>query len=180
MILIDILTPENNELELALMAKELGLKEVIFLYDSPVKKPMHLGPLPVKVHFGLFINNFSEINKSSGFEFIFAPCRREFVESKKVTHLIDAESEENSDSFHQRRSGLDEAMCKLAKENGKTIVFDTGQIQVNNLALGRMIQNARLCRKYKLNFLVATFASKPLEMRSLNDIKGFARMIKLI
>ena len=35
------------------------------------------------------------------------------------------------------------------------------------------MQNVRFCRKYKVNTVIASFASKPEEMRSAHDLISF-------
>lgn len=177
---MDVLVSGGNEEEMARQAEALGFKEVIFLHKE-LKKPSGLasyGKMAVKR--GVLVQSLNEVDKAKNhYEFVFAPSRREFFENKKVNFIIDSEENPEKDSFYQRKAGLDDVLCKFAKKNNKTIVFDV-KLLGNKLALGRMMQNARMCRKYKLNFLIATFASHPLEMRAKKDLDGFARMLRLI
>ena len=160
------------------MAEKLGYSEIILLYKRAVP-PIKFNS-KVKVKRAFFVDNLKDVERAArDFEMVFAPARREFFESKKVGFLVGAESVDGKDSFHQRRSGLDEVMCKLAVEKDKVLVFDISQFSFSGLTLGRMMQNARLCRKFKLKTLVASFTSNPLEMRAPKDLGGFARLIRL-
>jgi len=174
----DVVFPDGNEESFIRMAERLGYSEIIFLYKRIVPPAQFNSKLKIKRAF--LVDNLRDVECAErDFEMVFAPAIREFFEAKKVGFLVDAESVDGKDSFHQRRSGLDDAMCKLASEKDKTLVFDISQFSFSDLALGRMMQNARLCRKYKLKTLVASFASAPLEMRAPKDVEGFARLIRL-
>lgn len=174
----DVVFPDGNEELFLRMAERLGFSEMIFLYKKAV--PMKVFDSRVKVRRAFLVDNIKDVERAlRDFEMVFAPARREFFENKKVGFLIDAESVDFKDSFHQRRSGLDDAMCKLASEREKTLVFDISQFSFSDLALGRMMQNARLCRKYRLNSLVASFAKTPFEMRAPKDLEGLARVMGL-
>lgn len=178
---IAIVKPKNNEEELILMAENLGFKEILLLYEKEAAKYQNKSKSSIKIITGFLIKNVSEINKATkNNDLIFAPAQRSFFENKKIKYLINAEAMQEKDSVHQRRAGLDDVMCKLAKQNHQVVVFNTKyNIYCRQEVLGRMMQNARLCRKYKLKTLVATFASTPLEMRAPKDLDGFARLIRL-
>jgi len=170
---------KGNETELIAMAEKLGFRELILLHEH--KKPLGsvLSSAKMKIHQAALISTLNEISGINHEIMVFAPAQREFFESRRVEFVIDAEADSGKDLFFQRRAGLDEAMCKLAKEKTKTLVFDL-RLLCDNAALGRMMQNARLCRKYKLKTIVATFASSPFQMRAPKDLEGFSRMLKLV
>ena len=171
--------PKGNEKELLHRAEALGFTEIVFLYENPLKKPSLPKDQAVKCRYGLFITNINEASKAKPDEIVFAPSSREFFENNKVTHLILFEDSAQKDSFHQRKAELDEAVCKIAKEKTKTIIFNTQKAD-DVLWLGRMLQDAKLCRKYKLKTIVATFASTPLQMRAPKDLDAMKRMLKII
>jgi RNase P/RNase MRP subunit p30 len=77
------------------------------------------------------------------------------------------------DFIHQRASGLNHVLCKLVKENNITIGFSLNTIlnsDDKSVILGRMIQNIKICRKFKVKTAIASFAQNPLEMRSIHDL----------
>ena len=177
---IDVVVPKNNEAELLEIAEKLGFKELIFLYTDLKKRLPKLNSSKLKVYTAALIDNINEVDKAEkNFDFVFAPAQRSFFENKKIKYLINAENSREEDFLYQKRAGLDDVMCKLAKEKNKTIVFNIQLLAQQNV-LSRMIQNAKLCRKYKVKTLVATFATKPFEMRAPKDLAGFARITKLM
>lgn len=195
---LDIVVPDNNELELLEMADKLGFKEIIFLYDNINKKIPKISSKKIKIYTSILINNAKDIDKAKkNFDYVFGPAQRNFFENKRVMYLINAEASPGKDLLYQRRAGLDDVMIRLAKEKGKVIVFNlqllsqNNNIQntnINNIQntnintniFSRMMQNARLCRKHKVKTIIATLATKPLEMRAPKDLQGFARSIKLL
>jgi len=103
---------------------------------------------------------------------------RTAIESKKIDLLLSPERGIKKDSFHHRNSGLDHAICVLAKKSNITIGFNfndilTSQGILRAEKLGRMMQNVRLCRKHKIRMLIGSFAKDKWQMRSKNDLISF-------
>jgi len=176
----DIVMPKDNEEALLGLGEKLGFKELIFLYDDVRLKPKRINSNKIKTYTGGLIKNIKQIDEAKkNFDIILGSAQRSFFENKRLKYLINAEASPGKDLLYQRRAGLDKVMCRLAKEKGKVIVFNLQLLTKDNM-FGRMIQNAKLCRKYKVKTLVATLATKPLEMRAPKDLQGFARTIKLL
>jgi ribonuclease P/MRP protein subunit RPP1 len=107
---------------------------------------------------------------------------REILSKKNVDILLSPEKNRREDFLHHRNSGLNHILCKIAYRNKIIIGFSFNEILKSNEVkrakiLGRMKQNIKLCRKYKVNMIVGSFANNKYEMRSLNDLKSFARVI---
>lgn len=105
---------------------------------------------------------------------------RKAVENKQVDMLVAPERAGKKDRFTQRDSGLNHVLCALAKENDVAIGFSFSDLLNSNyrsIVLGRMMQNVRLCRKYKVRMVVASFAKDPWEMRSAYDLLAFAQVV---
>jgi RNase P/RNase MRP subunit p30 len=103
---------------------------------------------------------------------------RTAIESKKIDVLLSPERGIKKDSFHYRNSGLDHAICTLAKNNNITIGFNFNDVLISQGVLragnlGRMMQNVRLCRKHKIRMLIGSFAQDKWQMRSRNDLISF-------
>ncbi len=180
---IDVVMPKNNEAELLEMSEKLGFKELMFLYDDLQKKVPKLSSKQIRIYTAVLINNIKEVDKAKkNFNFLFASAQRNFFENKKVKYLINAESSLGKDFLYQKRAGLDDVMCRLAKEKDKVNVFNTKLLgnNMHNNILSRMMKNAKLCRKYKVKTLIVSLASKPLEMRAPKDLQGFARHLRLV
>lgn len=100
------------------------------------------------------------------------------VETKNVDVLLSPEKGVKKDSLHYRNSGLNHVICKLAKKNNIAIGFNFNDILTSGglkraEILGRMMQNVKLCRKYKLRMVIGSFARNKWEMRARNDLISF-------
>ena len=83
---------------------------------------------------------------------------RKILENKKVNILV-ISHRNKKDKLRQRDSGLNHVLCKIAKDNNITIAFDFSELKEADkkeraLLLARLIQNIKLCRKYKTKFII--------------------------
>ncbi|HLD15807.1 MAG TPA: RNase P subunit p30 family protein [Candidatus Nanoarchaeia archaeon] len=97
-----------------------------------------------------------------------------------VDIITGVENYKKKDKLNARSSGLNQVICKEASENKIAIGFDF------NLALnsdnkqkiiGRMMQNVKLCRKYKVRMALFSGAKNKFEMRSAKDLIAFGKVI---
>jgi len=177
----DIVFPNNNELQIIDMAKKLDLESLILVYPfqkySAEIKDKFLKNSNIKI--GLLcsekqikqaknITNFVFVEKSQNFQRI--------VEKNKEIILIGLEKQEERDFIHHRASGLNHVLCSLIKKNNISVAFSfnsTLSSDKKNMIIGKMKQNMRLCKKYKIKMIFASFASESYEMRNYIDIKSF-------
>ena len=85
---------------------------------------------------------------------------RKAVSSKNVDILLNPQLGNRKDTPHQRNSGLNQVLCKLAKQNNVAIGFSIKPIQKakkRRIVLGRIMQNIQLCRKYKIPIIVGIY-----------------------
>ncbi|MFH1376722.1 MAG: RNase P subunit p30 family protein [Candidatus Woesearchaeota archaeon] len=106
------------------------------------------------------------------------------LENKKVDILLSPEKNNKKDSLFFRNSGLNQVLCKLAKKNDISIGFNFSDLlntesKERTKILGRMFQNARLCKKYKVNMVFTTLAKNKYELRSKAILDSFKRVITL-
>ena len=104
---------------------------------------------------------------------------REIVEACPDV-LLSPEKGSRKDYMRERGSGLDHITCKIATQKKVAIGIDFSEIlntEDKDKILGRIMQNIKLCRKYKTDMLLATFASSLLEMRAPKDLIAFAQAI---
>lgn len=94
-------------------------------------------------------------------------------EDKRIDLVVSLERSSGRDFMHYRNSGLNQVLCKLAKRNNIAIGFNFNDILKDKPNMGRMIQNIRLCRKYKVRMVLASFASNVYEMRNPKDLMSF-------
>jgi len=179
---IDYVFPDGNEEEFIEMALKLGYGGLCFIYrysrnmdnDEKVKKLQEKTKL--KLSYG-FLASLKDANKIKSKNLIFvkgSAKNRFFIEKKKADVLFSLEDGKREDFMHHRASGLNHVLCSLANKNKVVVGFSFNLLLRNkkNLhkLLGRMMQNIRLCRKFKVKTLIGSFAERPFEMRGAKDI----------
>jgi len=179
---MDIVIPNNNEEEFITIAEKLGYKSLCFLYDIDDylthRRKLQI-KYKIKTSFGILANDKS-INKIKSRlkgQKVFTAIKssnidRQVMEGSKVDVIFSFEDSTRKDFMHQRASGLNHIMCKLAKDNGIIIGFSLSSIldtKDRHVMLGRIMQNIKLCEKFKLKTTIASFAQKTFDMRSVFD-----------
>jgi RNase P/RNase MRP subunit p30 len=79
---------------------------------------------------------------------------RKVLENKEVDVLFSPEFHDRKDGFKKRDSGLNEYLCKLAKQNNIIIAIDLDQLKIlpkrdKAMVLARIMQNIDLCKRTK-------------------------------
>ncbi|MEM3074979.1 MAG: hypothetical protein QW727_03500 [Candidatus Pacearchaeota archaeon] len=85
---------------------------------------------------------------------------RKILENYKVYAIIGVEYGFKKDRLKQRNSGLNHVFCRLAEKNNIKICIDFSCLYKfddfeKSIILSRIMQNIRLCRKYKANIILA-------------------------
>lgn len=171
--MMDIVFPDKNEKEFAEMAEKLGYSGLCFIYPEP-KKAEDL-KLDTKLEIKTGIVCKEKIKKA---EIVLLKSNNRSLIKKKPNFVFGIEGK--NDSMHKRDSGLDPAVCKdLAQFKVGYVVsfFEILEADDREGLIGRIMQNIRLCRKYKVQMIMASFARKPIEMRNQSDMASFARVI---
>ncbi len=101
---------------------------------------------------------------------------RNLIETKKVKVLVNPQVNTLKDRLHYRSSGLDQILCTLANKNNIAIGFSFNTLD-NPVLIGRLKQNIRLCRKYKVKMLFFYFAENKYRLRSVNDLLSLLRVL---
>ena len=99
---------------------------------------------------------------------------RKAVEDKSVDVLLSPEKGRTKDFMKFRNSGLNQVLCKLANKNKVAIGFNFDDVLNSDdrvSLLGKMMQNVKLCRKYKVKMIV--FGKD----RSEKDLKCFGSIL---
>lgn len=102
---------------------------------------------------------------------------RKAVEDKSIDILLSPEKYAQNDKLASRNSGLNQVLCKLANANKIAIGFSFSDLlntKERSKVIGRWAQNIRLCRKYKVKMVLASFANNKWEMRSPKDLFSLA------
>ena len=84
---------------------------------------------------------------------------RKVLENKDVNILLSPESHIRKDYMKQRDSGLNEVLCKLAKQNNIEIGINLQEIkslqpQKKAIILARIKQNIELCKRTKTKIII--------------------------
>lgn len=183
----DFVFPSNNEREFIEIAEKLDYDELYFVYKNK-KDAANLEELQknteIKLNIAL-IQHFKRVKKEDSALILVkaAEDNRYVLEKTKADIVFAFEETGRRDFIHHRDSGLNHILCAIAKEKGKTIGFSFSAIlksegMLRAQIIGRMIQNIELCRKYKVNTLIASFAESPYEMRGWHDLKAVFDSLK--
>ena len=105
---------------------------------------------------------------------------RKALENRNTDILLSPEKTRNKDFMHSRDSGLNQVLCKIAKKNEIAIGFNFNEVLISknrHLILGKMMQNVKLCRKYKVNMIIISGANDEMEMKMPKDLISFGKTI---
>ena len=90
---------------------------------------------------------------------------RKYTSDKQNDVLMNPELKSIGDKVHYRKSGLNQVLAKLAKQNdvaigfGFSFILNLEGVQFGQM-IGRMKQNVRICRKSKTKMVVCEGGSK--------------------
>ncbi len=102
------------------------------------------------------------------------------VLKKKVADVVLLNEKSHKDHLHFRKTALNQVTAKLAKKNGIIIAFSLAKLfnaTNKSQVMGRWMQSFRLCRKYGLKVIVASFALNKHGMRSPHDIIALLKVL---
>lgn len=183
----DVCFPKNNEQEFIDIAKKLGTKSLIFVYeftnfkDLDEKKKKLSEIKSIKVDLGVMVNDktVEKLQKNDDYIFARTPSKN-LIESKKTYILFDFEMQDKPDFLHHRNSGLNQVIANEMKDKILGISFSTYLNSINKgIILGRMKQNAKIAKKYKVKTFVLSFAKHPYELRSEHELEAFKKIINI-
>lgn len=172
--MIDIVFPRNNEKEFIELAKVLGFDELIFVYSN--KADFYHGALGIVIHNALLCGE-KKVQKDF-FCFVRNPEDARYVFEKSSPFCVFGLEVQSRDFMHHRGSGFNHVMARFAAEKGVHLGFSFRSILNSSSVqraqiIGRLKQNIRLARKYRVKTIIASFAESPFEMRSPHDLANF-------
>ncbi len=178
--LMDFVFPNNNEEEFVRIAKKLSITDLVFVYtDSKIIKKIEGFKTALLVS-PKQVNNVKRLVDyvivKSGEDDRFA------LEKSKPDFMFGFEFAGRKDFMHQRASGLNQVLCKIAKKNDVKILFPFSDLlkqlpENKSVVIGRLIQNIKLCKKYGVSLSICSFAKNTFEMRKQKDLESFARIL---
>jgi len=175
-IMFDVVIPNGNEEDFIDMALSSGYSQICFLVED---SRYSYASKRIGVKKALLVKSVNQISKSrKNFDFIFANAERKFFESK-IDYIINAELFDRKDSFHFKRTALNQVHAKLAKSNNIAVLFSFSNLLSNRRiqTLGRMFQNAILVKKYKLQSNAFSLTKDPTSMKSRNILDALIRVL---
>jgi RNase P/RNase MRP subunit p30 len=104
---------------------------------------------------------------------------RKALESKHIDILLDPHIGKRKDFIHHRNAGLNQVLLKFAKQNKIAIGFSFQSVLESKKRaklIGRMMQNIKLCRKYKIPMVIGSFSAKE-NQRNFKDIQSFFKIL---
>lgn len=181
---MDIVIPNNNEEEFILMASRLGYNALCFLnsFDDYLANAgkFEAAGKKIKICRGIIANikDVDKIHAKLGGKKAFIAIKssgndRELIEKSRANLIFSIEEDPRKDFMHQRAAGLNHILCKLAKEHKVIIGFSLGSILNSgskHIIMGRMMQNLKICKKFNVRTIIASFAQTPYEMRAPHDL----------
>ena len=177
---MDIAIPEGNEEEMMQMAKKLGITTLRFLYPavSIAQKEKIRGR-----DVGVITDNPNEIRKAKQHG-IFVACQSNEVAALESSPdvIFGVEGLMHKDSLHFRQSGLNQVLCALMAKKGISYGISFSMILHSSsrgraLLLGRIAQNIRLARKFKIPVQIHSFAKDVYDLRSAKDLDVVLRTL---
>lgn len=156
----DIITHSNS--------KNLDFKKVYYLKIQEIKKPSDIEKISSK-----------DINIVQGGEI---KLNRKILENKNIDILLSPDYLTKNDKMHFRNSGLNQVLCKIAKKNNIAIGISFSRIlnsKKRSKDFGRIIQNIKFCKKYKVKLVLATFAKNKWELRTSKDLLALGQLLGL-
>ena len=104
------------------------------------------------------------------------------LEDKRTDMLLDPEETRKKDFMKWRNSGLNHVLCKLAEKNNIKIGISFSRLnrmgsEEKSLKIGKIMQNIRLCRKYKAKIVLASFAESEKDLLSGYELKSIGLIL---
>lgn len=139
----------NEDMEILKFARELGYSKIYFKEE-------------IRNFNMVFIENYEK--------------KRKAVENSNIKILLNPHLVSKKDSLHFRNSGLDQVLCKSMNKNEISLGISLDKIR-NFIDIGRVKQNIKLCRKYKVKILFFSYAENKYQLRNVKDLISFLEIL---
>jgi hypothetical protein len=164
---IDVCFPNKNEEKFIEIAKKLGTSCLCFVYDSPSKAKM-VEDNEIKIFYGFI----SVKNKES---LVFSSNFPQGIFSMKNTVFFIRDFENSKKSFFTPLPLINQVIIKEAYDKGNSLGFGLPLI-IKSKSYPKKISQVcflmRLCKKYGVNVVIASFSYFPYELRSEKELSS--------
>ncbi len=99
------------------------------------------------------------------------------LEKAPIDIVLGVEDIHYKDSVHYLRGGLDQILCKIAVNKGKSIGISFSDVLKDRSKLGRIMFNLKICKKYGVKVVFNNFSLKKEEIRSAEDLQNFLKLL---
>ena len=104
------------------------------------------------------------------------------VANQKIDIIFNFEKFSGRDYFNIRNSGLNQVVCASLKKNNIKVGFSFSEVlkkenKERAVLLGKMMQNVRFCKKYKVKMIFDNFSDNTKEIRDKVCLNAFARVL---
>lgn len=154
----DLTLIKTNKEEVKALGKKFGFSDIFFIDKENIKKISEIRPRKLNI----VIGGSDEIN-------------RKVLSNPNTTILLNPEPNIRNSLTH-KNSGLNHVLCKIAHKNKITIAFSADRLNDINIT-GKIMQNIRLCRKYKINMLFFTLAKNKHELIASSDLLSILHVL---
>jgi len=181
----DIVFPNRNEKEFLEIAEKLGYGRIVFAYENADKIPTQMPKSKIRILTGIATNEkgIQKAKNKAGFVLVKSIGNDRWAFEKSEADIIfGLEEAQKKDFMHHRASGLNQVLCKIAQQKGKMIALPFSTLlkakgMLRAQLMGKMMQNIRFCRKYKVNTILASFAQSPYQMRAVKDLMALGMVL---
>lgn len=109
---------------------------------------------------------------------------KEVIQTKKVDILLDPVPLDKKDFLHHKNIGMNQVLCKLAKKNNIAIGISFSQLLgLKKLERAKMLARIKalikLCQKYKVRVVFASFAKNKYQMRTRKDLTSVLETLNI-
>jgi RNase P/RNase MRP subunit p30 len=166
------------------MSLRLGISEICFVYSGidGVKRCSELSKTPnLKVFSGILCSPTDVVRFKGKVDLTFVDASlfpdavRQVLEHARPDIVFNLERTGKHDFIHHRASGLNQVHCDLMVKNEISLGVSFSSLKCSSgkeraRLLGRVSQNLRLAKKYRLDVLFASFAKVPFDLRSRKEL----------
>ncbi len=185
---VDVVFPKGNEEKFISVAEKLGYSGLVFVYDfssADVKKIQQRIEMlkerskKIGIYLG-FVAKAQDCTKARNH------CELVLLKSSDKNHdnlekrdfdvIFDLEMNPMKDTMHFRSSGLNQVLCNIAAKKKKIVGINFRNIidaENKPKIIGRIMQNIKLCKKYKTQMVIFSGAKKALQMKGYHDLTSF-------
>jgi RNase P/RNase MRP subunit p30 len=186
----DIIFPKANEKDFLALAERLSIPALVFCYFYNPKNDCRASLEMIKklraktktqLYFGLVAKEADTMRARKLADIVLVKAtaeNRPLLEKKEADCIFELENGPKSDKMHYVNCGLNQVLCAVAAQSRMIVAFSFSMVLNSEplrraTLLGRIRQNIRLCRKYKVQTILASFAREPFELRTSHDFINF-------